>query len=405
IKAEDFSLITPSPHPIALLSPCLSILSRTGESARVYPLQMEPEWAAVSRKDPQHHKKNNEDEKTIPPSSTDYPWRTTSTEIHSNLIKWLYLPDYAKKPDANLLFLDFLLLLAASLQWQVFVDENTASMRLRAGDNVEISRELRPADLAQLSPVLNFIFCRSYLDMVKVAVFRYHFWFVLCLVFLAGMTRIHILNVGYLAAFGYFMLQGSHLLLQPAKTILQPWDCLVAYSALVVAVKTFLSVGACVYLEALLKSHCWLVHTFGLSCTVPGYQLAIPEDEACEPPEKEAGILWDAVCLTFLLIQRRIFLSYYHLYVVADLEAAQALASRLRGKAKQNGKNVLTAGEENGLLCVSSIARIEKIKAKQRKVAALQRGSRRPASPVVSVSCLPREVAATGLSAPGELRT
>lgn len=40
-----------------------------------------------------------------------------------------------------------------------------------------------------------------------------------------------------LAAFGYFMLQGSHLLLQPAKTILQSWDCLVAYSALVVAVR------------------------------------------------------------------------------------------------------------------------------------------------------------------------
>ena len=55
IKAEDFNLITPSPHPIALLSPCLSILSRTGESARVCPLQMEPEWATVSRKDP-HHK-------------------------------------------------------------------------------------------------------------------------------------------------------------------------------------------------------------------------------------------------------------------------------------------------------------------------------------------------------------
>ncbi|CAI9154390.1 unnamed protein product [Rangifer tarandus platyrhynchus] len=338
----------------------------------------------------------------LPPAlCKDYPWRTTSTEIHSNLIKWLYLPDYAKKPDANLLFFDFLLLLAASLQWQVFVDENTASMRLRAGDNVEISRELRPADLAQLSPVLNFIFCRSYLDMVKVAVFRYHFWFVLCLVFLAGTTRIHILSAGYLAAFGYFMLQGSHLLLQPAKTILQPWDRLVAYSALVVAVKTFLSVGACVYLEALLKSHCWLVHIFGLSCTVPGYQLAIPEDEACEPPEKEAGILWDAVCLTFLLIQRRIFLSYYHLYVVADLEAAQALASRGAELLALSLREALEHSEEDEKKCLWVITRqIEKIKAKQRKVAALQRGSRRPASPVVSVSCLPREVAATGPSAP-----
>ncbi|CAM9493507.1 unnamed protein product [Rangifer tarandus platyrhynchus] len=343
----------------------------------------------------------------LPPAlCKDYPWRTTSTEIHSNLIKWLYLPDYAKKPDANLLFFDFLLLLAASLQWQVFVDENTASMRLRAGDNVEISRELRPTDLAQLSPVLNFIFCRSYLDMVKVAVFRYHFWFVLCLVFLAGTTRIHILSAGYLAAFGYFMLQGSHLLLQPAKTILQPWDRLVAYSALVVAVKTFLSVGACVYLEALLKSHCWLVHIFGLSCTVPGYQLAIPEDEACEPPEKEAGILWDAVCLTFLLIQRRIFLSYYHLYVVADLEAAQALASRGAELLALSLREALEHSEEDEKKCLWVITRqIEKIKAKQRKVAALQRGSRRPASPVVSVSCLPREVAATGPSAPDDLST
>lgn len=60
----------------------------------------------------------------------------------------------------------------------------------------------------------------------------------------------------------------------------------------------------------------------------PVFHAAIPGDEAYEPPEKEAGILWDTVCLIFLLIQRRIFLSYYHLYEVADLEAAQALASR-----------------------------------------------------------------------------
>lgn len=36
-------------------------------------------------------KKNNEDKKKIAPSFRDYPWRTTSAEIHSNLIKWLYL--------------------------------------------------------------------------------------------------------------------------------------------------------------------------------------------------------------------------------------------------------------------------------------------------------------------------
>ncbi|KAM6163885.1 piezo-type mechanosensitive ion channel component 2-like [Rhynchocyon petersi] len=185
------------------------------------------------------------------------------------------------------------------IHWQVFVDENKALVRMQAGDNVEISRALRPEDLPQLSPVPNFIFYRSYLDMVKVVVFRYHYWFVLCLVFLTGTMRINILGAGYLVAFGYLMLHGRHLLLKPVQSILRPWDRLIAFSLLVVATKTLLSVGA-----------------------------SIPEDESCEPPEKEAGILWDTLCFTFLLVQRRIFLSYYHLHVVADLKAAEALAPR-----------------------------------------------------------------------------
>ncbi|KAH1182432.1 hypothetical protein KIL84_010186 [Mauremys mutica] len=98
----------------------------------------------------------------LPPAfCKDYPWRTSRWTIHSNLIKWLYLPDFAKKPDASFLLYDFLLLLFASLQWQVFKDENKACVRIEAGDNVEISRELDPAALSQYSPVPNFIHCRG----------------------------------------------------------------------------------------------------------------------------------------------------------------------------------------------------------------------------------------------------
>ena len=43
----------------------------------------------------------------------------------------------------------------------------------------------------------------------------------------------------------------------------------------------------------------------------------------------EAGIVWDAICFVVLLIQRRVFLSYYFLYVVSDLKASKILASRL----------------------------------------------------------------------------
>lgn len=51
-------------------------------------------------------------------------------------------------------------------------------------------------------------------------------------------------------------------------------------------------------------------------------------DEDCELPEGEAGIVWDAICFTVLLAQRRVFLSYYFLYVVSDLKSSKILASR-----------------------------------------------------------------------------
>lgn len=51
-------------------------------------------------------------------------------------------------------------------------------------------------------------------------------------------------------------------------------------------------------------------------------------DSQCELPEGEAGIVWDAICFTVLLAQRRVFLSYYFLYVVSDLQTSKILASR-----------------------------------------------------------------------------
>lgn len=55
---------------------------------------------------------------------------------------------------------------------------------------------------------------------------------------------------------------------------------------------------------------------------------AAKADGECELPAGEAGIIWDAICFTGLLIQRRVFLSYYFLYVVSDLQISKILASR-----------------------------------------------------------------------------
>uniref|UniRef100_A0A7M4EQK6 Piezo type mechanosensitive ion channel component 2 n=1 Tax=Crocodylus porosus TaxID=8502 RepID=A0A7M4EQK6_CROPO len=264
----------------------------------------------------------------IPPAPCkDYPWRNPQTSFNSNIIKWLYFPDFIVRPNPVFLVYDFMLLLCASLQRQTFEDENKAAVRIMAGDNVEICMNLDAASFSQHNPVPDFIHCRSYLDMYKVIIFSYLFWFVLTIIFITGTTRISIFCMGYLVACFYFLLFGGDLLLKPIRSILRYWDWLIAYNVFVITMKNILSIGACGYIHALINNSCWLIQAFSLACTVKGYKM--PEDDSkCKLPSGEAGIIWDSICFAFLLLQRRVFMSYYFLHVVADIKASQILASR-----------------------------------------------------------------------------
>uniref|UniRef100_G1NWP3 Piezo type mechanosensitive ion channel component 2 n=1 Tax=Myotis lucifugus TaxID=59463 RepID=G1NWP3_MYOLU len=264
----------------------------------------------------------------IPPAPCrDYPWRFKGANFNDNIIKWLYFPDFIVRPNPVFLVYDFMLLLCASLQWQIFEDENKAAVRIMAGDNVEICMSLDAASFSQYNPVPDFIHCRSYLDMSKVIIFSYLFWFVLTIIFITGTTRISIFCMGYLVACFYFLLFGGDLLLKPIKSILRYWDWLIAYNVFVITMKNILSIGACGYIEKLVKNSCWLIQAFSLACTVKGYKMP-DADSSCKLPSGEAGIIWDSICFAFLLLQRRVFMSYYFLHVVADIKASQILASR-----------------------------------------------------------------------------
>ncbi|XP_053350077.1 piezo-type mechanosensitive ion channel component 2 isoform X2 [Clarias gariepinus] len=266
----------------------------------------------------------------IPPAAcSDYPWRRPSSSMDSNVVKWLYLPDFHTRPNPLFLLYDFMLLLCASLQRHVFEEENDPAVRLLAGSNVEICRDLDAATFSQHNPVPDFIHCRSYLDMLKVIMFSYLFWFVLTIIFITGTTRISIFCMGYLVACFYFLLFGGELLLKPIKIILRYWDFLIAYNVFVITMKNILSIAACGYIKALVVNHCWLIQLFSLACTIKGYSR--PEQQAnkqCELPSDEAGIIWDSICFASLLLQRRVFMSYYFLHVVADIRSSQVLASR-----------------------------------------------------------------------------
>ncbi|XP_056594418.1 piezo-type mechanosensitive ion channel component 2 isoform X1 [Triplophysa dalaica] len=266
----------------------------------------------------------------IPPAAcTDYPWRHPSSRMDSNVIKWLYFPDFHTKPNPLFPLYDFMLLLCASLQRRVFEEENVTAVQLLAGDNTEICRDLDAATFSQHNPVPDFIHCRSYLDMLKVIMFSYLFWFVLTIIFITGTTRISIFCMGYLVACFYFLLFGGELLLKPIKSIMHYWDFLIAYNVFVITMKNILSIAACGYIKALVVKHCWLIQLFSLACTIKGYSKPEQQEKKeCELPSDEAGIIWDSICFASLLLQRRVFMSYYFLHVVADIRASQILASR-----------------------------------------------------------------------------
>ncbi|MBV96540.1 Piezo-type mechanosensitive ion channel component 1, partial [Eschrichtius robustus] len=128
---------------------------------------------------------------------------------------------------------------------------------------------------------------------------------------------------------------------------------------------------SCVFVEQMQSSFCWVIQLFSLVCTVKGYynpKEMLGRDQDCLLPVEEAGVLWDSVCFLFLLLQRRVFLSYYFLHVRAELRATALQASR--GFALYNAANLKTIelhrrAEEKSLAQLKR--QMERIRAKQEK--------------------------------------
>ncbi|XP_074737298.1 piezo-type mechanosensitive ion channel component 1 isoform X1 [Strix uralensis] len=304
----------------------------------------------------------------MPPAlCVDYPWRwSLALPINSALIKWLYLPDFFVAPKSTNLINDFVLLLCAAQQWRVFEAERTEEWLRAAGDNTD------RLDLAQdpRNPTPNFIHCRSYLDMVKVVVFRYLFWFVLVVVFITGATRISLFGLGYLLACFYLLLFGTAMLRKPARARLVLWDCLILYNITVIISKNMLSLLSCVFVQQMQSNFCWVIQLFSLVCTVKGYYdpKEMGKDHDCSLPVEEAGIIWDSICFFFLLLQRRIFLSYYFLHVMLDLQASALQASRGVALFKASAVKSMRSHRLAEKKSLAQLKRqMERIRAKQEK--------------------------------------
>ncbi|NXW05209.1 PIEZ1 protein, partial [Fregetta grallaria] len=304
----------------------------------------------------------------MPPAlCVDYPWRwSQALPINSALIKWLYLPDFFVAPKSTNLINDFVLLLCVAQQWRVFEAERTEEWLRAAGENadqLDLARDPR-------NPTPNFIHCRSYLDMVKVVVFRYLFWFVLVVVFITGATRISLFGLGYLLACFYLLLFGTAMLRKPARARLVLWDCLILYNITVIISKNMLSLLSCVFVQQMQSNFCWVIQLFSLVCTVKGYYdpKEMGKDQDCSLPVEEAGIIWDSICFFFLLLQRRVFLSYYFLHVMLDLQASALQASRGVALFKASILKSMRSHRQAEKKSLAQLKRqMERIRAKQEK--------------------------------------
>ncbi|XP_063293700.1 piezo-type mechanosensitive ion channel component 1 isoform X1 [Pelobates fuscus] len=297
----------------------------------------------------------------------EYPWRWDKfVPVNSALIKWMYLPDFYSPPKAINLISDFVLLLCVSQQWKVFVNEKKEEWYTMAGENVEVIQP--PKD--KPNPVPNFINCRSYLDMLKVVVFRYLFWFVLVVVFITGATRISVFGLGYLMSCFYLLLFGTALLQKPVKARLVLWDCLILYNITVILAKNMLSLLSCVFVQQMQTNFCWVIQLFSLVCTVKGYYNPrdMDKDRDCSLPVEEAGIIWDSICFFFLLLQRRVFLSSYFLHVMYDLRASSLQASRGFELFMASIRKNMHFHQESERRSLSQLKKqMERIRAKQEK--------------------------------------
>ncbi|XP_033122825.1 piezo-type mechanosensitive ion channel component 2-like isoform X4 [Anneissia japonica] len=299
----------------------------------------------------------------LPPSfCVNYIW--TTNDLPSELITWLYLPVYDNPLNAKVIIADFFQLLFVSLQWQVFLKESKSGFG--GGDNNVAATDVENIDT---NPVPNFTFNKSYLDLCKSSVLGYNFWVCLAVLYITATSHTNILGVGYLIIAFSCLGFGRNLLLKPMSEAVKLWNLVILYNLCVVIMKVGLQILTCAYLNRVLEDGnclCALIQLLGVVCLQKGYET--PTDLCtCELPTDESGLSWDVVCFCFLIIQKRIFTSYYFQYIVIDLQEEKKLAS----KGAELINDILAAKVRNNKKVEAQI--LDKIKSKTEKIRTKQK--------------------------------
>uniref|UniRef100_T1IYG5 Uncharacterized protein n=1 Tax=Strigamia maritima TaxID=126957 RepID=T1IYG5_STRMM len=268
------------------------------------------------------------------PPGLCYLYDYETLNISPELREWLFSPDYLKPPHAYKLTVDFFLLLFASCQLWVFaIERKPGAENYEGGSNQEI---IYISNYPANNTMTDYVtYTKSYLDLVKVVLFSSFYWITLAIFFLAGTNRVSLFAMGYVIGCFLFLWNGQEFFMKPIKYILKWWNVLISYTIVVIFIKSGLQLIGCVWLKLLYTNYCWLIQLFSIACLnkfekspsqIAVHAVALEQD--CQVPVDDAGLLWDGICLAFLLVQKRFFCSYYFPHLVTEMRAQAALANR-----------------------------------------------------------------------------
>lgn len=312
----------------------------------------------------------------IPQLCIDYPWSGDQQQM-KHIRTWLFLPYASEPPHAMKLVFDYFLLLFASRQLLVFRIEKVHGDSYLGGSNSEdIGKDWEMPYF--VNPVPDFLGnVGSWLDVIKRMVFLGMLWVTLAIMFMTGTNRVNLFSMGYLIGSFIFLWQGTDFYLRPKQTILLWWCWLMRYNVCVVVIKAALQVAGCLFGQLMQAHACWLVQLLGIGCVdkFAGGNIAhfikmnYVKEAACSVPQEDIGLAWDGVCFAFLILQRRLFLSYYFYRVIDESKATTVLASRGAELIEELRQKQMKLQEEQEVKILEKIkVKMERIKANQKKI-------------------------------------
>lgn len=161
----------------------------------------------------------------------------------------------------------------------------------------------------------------GFIDFAKHYIFKVHFWMTLIIIFLVGIYTVDIFSIGYLAGAFIFLWFGTDFYLKPLPKIIGTWNFMLMFNICIMIKNVLVRNFAGSLRELIPKHYCWFFDLFSLHCSINSNKLNQSFMDGLP-------LYADRIAFVFIIIQKRIFLSYYFYNIINETFASSVLASR-----------------------------------------------------------------------------